>query len=420
MSAYRVAGGTLILAAVTIGVGCASSSRSSSSPPDTRNDVQREPSPDALSARRDSIKGTDNDSIAALTHRTSRYSQDMEPLIDSRGKVPAASPSAAPQTLPPAPAPAPSAGSPSIVQWENSTGLKIDTAPQPSAATQQPALSNPAPSLAIPQTAGPTPQIASATLKPKEDFPTLAVEGHEVPQGAHNPSVANTTDAIQKRIETKVRDFPKDSAAHLDYELSLFLQDRATPDLASLASLSAEDREVLTVLMDGLSNFRTILRNDSNMLLSRKVRPLIEMSDRLRSQSELTLPTVALCKSVKGFGLYEPIDADHIVAGKETRAIVYCEVANFASQLDDKQQWQTKLTHEMVLYNEANGMRVWRKPVEPITDSCRNRRHDFYTFSIVQLPATLPVGQYVLKVTVVDQQANRVAESSLPVTVVAQ
>jgi hypothetical protein len=325
----------------------------------------------------------------------------------------------------------------SQVEWVQPDGLKLGAAPTSSTDQTKSIIEAPAPMTlgqTQPATAGAngaaaesdagalalksSPITASATIKPRESFPILAPEGHDVPQ-ERTATVAIATDALQKRLATRIRDFPRDSAGHLDFQLMQFLQDRPAPDLAALASLPTEDREVLTILMDGMTNFRSLLRNDSNMLLSRKVRPLLEMSDRLRSQVELTLPTVALCKAVRGFGLYDPIEADQIPAGRETKAIVYCEVANFASQLDEKQLWRTKLSQEVVLYTEDQGIPVWRKAPEPVVDLCRNRRHDFYAYSFIKFPQQLAIGRYMLKVTVTDQQANRVSEATLPVSVVA-
>ena len=48
-------------------------------------------------------------------------------------------------------------------------------------------------------------------------------------------------------------------------------------------------------------------------------------------------------------------------------------------------------------------------------DLSRNRRHDFYVYKKLTLPRTLGPGRYVLKVTIVDQQSQRVAENSMTV-----
>ena len=68
--------------------------------------------------------------------------------------------------------------------------------------------------------------------------------------------------------------------------------DQPVPDLATLSSLPSEDSEMLAAVLDGLSNFRNNLRADANMLMSKKVAPLLDAAERLRSRAGLTIGTV--------------------------------------------------------------------------------------------------------------------------------
>jgi hypothetical protein len=224
---------------------------------------------------------------------------------------------------------------------------------------------------------------------------------------------------LSDKLATRVREYPRDVAGHLEYQVLQLLLDEQVPQLAALASLPGEDRELVSAVLDGLSLFRSTLRSDNNMLLSKKIRPLIEMADRLRSQADLTIPTVALCKSVEGFGKYDPIDPARFAAGAEHKAIVYCEVANFASNLNERQQWETRLRQELVLYTEF-GVPVWNDRTETIVDAARNRRHDFFVNKRVVIPGNLTIGRYLLKVSIVDEQANRVAEQTVPIVIAAK
>jgi hypothetical protein len=56
----------------------------------------------------------------------------------------------------------------------------------------------------------------------------------------------------------------------------------------------------------------------------------------------------------------------------------------------------------------------------PVTDDCRNHRHDFYVINILHLPSDLTIGRYLLRVTITDVQANHVAEATAPLEFVAQ
>jgi hypothetical protein len=231
--------------------------------------------------------------------------------------------------------------------------------------------------------------------------------------------LAPAGDSLESRITKRVKDYPRDLSANLDYQLLMFLREEPVPQLSAITSLPTEDRELISAVMDGMSNFRSTLRSDNNMLLSRKIRPLKDLSDRLQQQAELSIPTLVLCTKVEGFGRYEPIDPPRFPAQREAQAIIYCELENFSSQPNSAKLWQTDVLQEAVLYTE-DGMQVWADKTPPIQDLSRNCRHDFFLRTLVKFPATLTMGRYMLKVTIIDRQANRVAESSLPIQITAQ
>ncbi|MBC7784600.1 MAG: hypothetical protein H7144_12250 [Burkholderiales bacterium] len=262
---------------------------------------------------------------------------------------------------------------------------------------------------------------AAANAGASVGTPTVGINGGEPATVRPVPvdtSQAPADDSLEKFVAKRAREYPRDLAGQLDYQLVLFLKDEQVPRAADVANLATEDREVLTAMMDGLSNFRNAIRTDNNLLMNRKIRPLVEMSDRLRSRADLSIPTATLCREVKAFGVYTPFESARFTAGVKSAAIVYCEVENFSSQLNEKNMWQTKLTQDLVMYTES-GLAVW-KATEKLSDLCRNRRRDFYTIQVIELPANLNLGRYVLKVSIVDEQASRVAETSIPIAIVAK
>lgn len=300
------------------------------------------------------------------------------------------------------------------------------TAPaERSVPTTQPSVEPPAPRLAA-NTAMQA-QSSAATTRPAATAPEPLNQKEPIPAaqqaGSHAPAPGRTvppaSDALVQKLTAKLKDYPTDVTAHLEYQLLQFLRDESVPDLQAVAPLPTEDRELLAALLDGLSNFRNCLRAEGNLLQSKKVAPLLEMADRLRAQGELSIPTAALCREVKQFGVYDPMESAQFTAGKPSEAILYCEIANFSSQLNDKKQYETRLKHEGVLYSDT-GQAVWPDKTDTMVDVSRNRRHDFFIAEKLRLPATLPVGRYLLKVTVTDLQANRVAEATVPLQIVAQ
>lgn len=342
-------------------------------------------------------------SAEVLALKTQNYTREMETLITQRAKA---------------------KGEPSFVEFLDPDQFNIGLTPASSSRKPEPPVTVVPISHPVIES---TPSIPNqgATLATAEKTPSAS--GANIPRVVADSPLDKSAPAISKdssapfelTISQNVGDHPRDLWAQLDYQLLQFLKDKPTPQLDVLSKLSAEDRELITAVMDALSNFRNNARADKNMLMSRKVRPLLDMADRVRAQADLLIPTMALCTRVNGFGNYEPVEPARFIAMKVNPIIVYCEVENFASQLNEKKMWETRLSQEIVLYTET-GLPVWQDKTQNIPDLARSRRHDFFVVKKTQFPANVTIGRYLLKVTIVDQQANRVAESTLPVQFVAE
>jgi len=333
---------------------------------------------------------TEPHSAELLKRRTEKYAQEMRRQMEQHAAPPRQEP--------------------------ESTANPPATAPTPQPRQTQPAAPVPPPganqSAVVPAPAPPASPMENADA----NSPAAVPETRELSSTATPPSPA---DALTAKLAQRIKDNPRDVAGHLDYQLLRFVQNESVPDLAALSNLPAEDRELVSAVLDGLSNFRSTLRSDNNMLLGRKVKPLLDLADRLRTQTDLTIGTIALCTKVEGFGIYDAIEPARFAAGREHPAIIYCQIENFASQFNEQKQWETRLTMESVLYTES-GLNVWSDKTTPIVDRSRQRRHDFFVVRMIRIPANLTIGRYLLKVTLVDQQASRVSEATVPIQVVAQ
>jgi hypothetical protein len=353
-----------------------------------------------------------------LAQQAESYAREMDALVSQRTARPPAKPLGAPAAAASPAAVAASSGTSSKVEWLDPADFRLGAIPTlaPSAATtNQPT---------VRQVIDTKPTVANSSASaapeaPEQPKPSIVAETVVEAVPARNIGGESAGDPLLSKFSRRVKDDPRDVASHLEYQLLQFLKDEPTPELAALSTLPPEDRELVTTVLDGLTNFRNALRADSNMLLSRKIKPLMDMSERLRSQADLTIPTIVLCRSVDRFGIYDPVEPARFPVGKEQKVIVYCELANFASILNDKQLWETRLTWDMTLYAEQ-GMSVWSDKTDHVTDNSRSRLHDFFVCKAISLPQTLPIGRYLLKVTIVDTQSNRVAEATVPLLVAVQ
>jgi hypothetical protein len=271
-----------------------------------------------------------------------------------------------------------------------------------------------------------TPEIPTGTVShaPNSTLHTPAAplpgDPQIVPESEDFQTVhANDNDPLGNRLRKRLAQNPRDIADQLDLQLFGMLNDDPVAELASVSAMPDDDRELVAALVDGLSNFRSTVRQDGNLLAAQKIKPLLEMADRLRSQADLSVPTVALCSRVEAYGKYTPISPARFPAGRDNPAIVYCEVENFLAKQNADKMWQTQLSEEVTLFTDQ-GMMVWSDPERQVTDQCRNRRHDFFAYNVIHLPANLTIGRYMLKVSITDKNANRVAEATVPLSIVAQ
>lgn len=397
-----------------------------------------------------SVDRTDEAGTEALARTTASYADQMEQMLAARAaRALAAEASAAdaaaaaptetadkpmvsnePAAITAEPQPGTAASAPNAAAPVSPSQVEFaDAAALPPA--DQPPLANQTPAAAEAQvhtvartneirTPSPVPPPAAQqpTQPPGEQLAVNIAGPSAAPQVA--PAAAgDDTAALERKFAQRIGEYPRDVAAHLDYQLLQFVKDQSVPDLNAISTLPAEDREVVTALLDGLSNFRNTVRADNNALLSKKVSPIVAMADRLRASANLTIPTVSLCTSVQQFGVYTPVESSRFKAGVDNQVILYCEVANFASHLNSRGMWETKLTYESTLYTDDDaGLSVWQGKPTPIADECRNRRHDFFLADKISLPANLPVGRYLMKVSIVDQHANRIAEATVPLQLV--
>jgi hypothetical protein len=187
------------------------------------------------------------------------------------------------------------------------------------------------------------------------------------------------------------------------------------------ALLTSRERDALSLWRDMLRYAgRSLGENDSSNALLRSVRVA---SEQARDFATLELTKVALCARVDGFGQYVELDSTKMLAGQAHRVGLYVEVDGFgtraASDDEGRPAHRVELTRELSLYHDADGLLAWRRPAVDITDSSLNRRRDFFFSEVIELPRTLSVGAYRLKVSVTDRVTGAVAESILAIDVVA-
>jgi hypothetical protein len=263
--------------------------------------------------------------------------------------------------------------------------------------------------------------IAEAPISiEREDVPRQRIEPTPTPTRQQRISKAVEELAMLLRAQAEQSDAPVSSMASLS---ALELLERGvSPDPATMPWLTDRERELLTVFRDLFRDAGERLASDPNDLLS--VQEVIErLPERLRSWSRLSISVATLCVRVDGFGQYEEFGSNTLLAGRTHRMIVYTELADFRSESatgpGGRAGRRVRLTQDLSLYHDADGLLAWREADQTINEFSRNERSDFFLVQLIELPRTLTVGSYRLKVTIVDEVAGATAEAVIPIDVVA-
>ena len=135
-----------------------------------------------------------------------------------------------------------------------------------------------------------------------------------------------------------------------------------------------------------------------------------QLAATLREASDLAIPTLVLCREVRGFGQYQPMEPARFASGTAAEFVVYLEVRDFASRKRDDGWYHTQFDLKTTVLSHGGDV-VLELDDPAIVDRCRNKRTDCFIPRLVRLPATLSPGEYTVKVTLADRLADKVCES---------
>jgi hypothetical protein len=132
-----------------------------------------------------------------------------------------------------------------------------------------------------------------------------------------------------------------------------------------------------------------------------------------------------LCTRVDGYGQYTRFPTNRFVAGRGQRVIVYVEVDRIGHETVSPASGETtprfavELTQKIEVYHSSDDVLALATPTLKDRRVGRNRFRDYYVVTAVDLPATLSVGEYKIKVTIRDASDDGVSQAVIPLTIVA-
>ncbi len=195
--------------------------------------------------------------------------------------------------------------------------------------------------------------------------------------------------------------------------------------LPALEKLSEKERAAVESVRELLES---LARDPSAAGDPARVAALFAKSmEALNNAQSVRIARAELCSKVEAFGRFKPFDNAMFMAGQSNRLIVYTEVEKYGyrdlqspgESGGNGDRWSVELSQELRLYNADGSMLAWRKPEESVTERSRNKRRDFFITQMIELPRTLTVGPYSLKVIIRDKVSGGVSEAVLPINIVA-
>ena len=245
--------------------------------------------------------------------------------------------------------------------------------------------------------------------------------------GSSLPSLEGLPPVLPKAPASAADPPPLPQAAERQYEpLVLALQDmydnRPTEALQRLQKYDKETQEFFLRLLPPLV---VLMQNPIDKMSAQQIVVFNEQINMLhwvlRSRSELIINKMCLCRRIKGFGIYDPMEENHAYVSATTErqgevVQVYVELKNFLSEPTKDGDYLTKLACTLEL-RDGHDERVWGHTYQrsETTHRCKARLNDLHSNFSFPTPA-LPPGTYKLVLQIIDETQpdhRRVARQSI-------
>lgn len=328
------------------------------------------------------------------------------------------------EVAPRTPAPTPPTSSPSSQMPSGGTPevtIPEEEPSRPSAPTSYPVSYPQTPASAAWPAPSPSVVKRDSAVRPA-GFDPPAIPGATGAEGMYPPlappSVEPTdwreelTEAIT-RLQSETSSSPENpEQAYLHARLRL-LQLAAGKDDAAVAPVPGLPVHEQSYWSKQLFAISTMLGSDSQPAVSPRATAagahLNEAAAELAELSSLSLRNLRFCKTVYGFGAYEPREAATFSAGE--KLLLYVEVENYSTRASEE-GLKTSLASRYRIVNAEGGI-VDEHEFPVVDDTCLSRRRDFHIQYEVPLRKAMAPGQYRLEISMEDRFGEKTGKNSV-------
>jgi hypothetical protein len=130
----------------------------------------------------------------------------------------------------------------------------------------------------------------------------------------------------------------------------------------------------------------------------------------------LAVNNACLATRVRGWGDVDRFEHSRFTAGQEV--IVYFEIDHLATH-ESVEGHTTRVDTRLRLVG-ADGRKVHEWTFEPLEETCRARRRDYFARYVLALPDVAPAGSCRLEISVTDAVGGSTAQATLPLDMLAR
>ena len=240
---------------------------------------------------------------------------------------------------------------------------------------------------------------ATGTAPKPRDDDAMSPANQPIRQ-ATKKAPADTPSLIQQLEET-VRQNPQQLDDQFKRRLLYLATGQMDKATGAFKDVDPVQGEMLSALFKTLTSAHEALR-EPTAAAPAALTAVDELQRLLSQQSPIIISKVELITSVNSFGDYEAISPARFPAGRGVHAFCYIEIANFHCEPTPDGRLRTVLSAKLEVF-DASGKVIWQRSVPNIEDRSRTPRRDFFVPLEINLPASLPASDYVLKVTIEDK-----------------
>ncbi len=202
-------------------------------------------------------------------------------------------------------------------------------------------------------------------------------------------------------------------AAQVHLRMLYLMSHQEVRSLQSIEGIDAADQEFWQQMFWAMSNYfdQKGMPAEADRI-SQTITQLSSAIDRIDDKANLELRNVSFSHKIDGFGNFKRYERDEFKAGQPV--LIYAELRNFKSVPTPEGAFQTAVKSRVEIYKAGpNGGLISTQEFPASEDVSSSLRHDYYHSYLINLPENLTLGPHILKLTLEDQQSQKIATYSL-------